>query len=135
MKRVLYDTNVLLDVLLRREPHFADSARALDAAGQRKVEGYLSGHSVATVAYVVQKQIGRAHGRTLLSQLLANLKVAAVTDRAVRQALATDFSDFEDALCHAAAEEAGAAVIVTRNVRDFRRGTIPAIDPAAFAWP
>lgn len=50
MKRVLYDTNVVLDVLLSRNAHMEASALALDAVGTGRVEGYISGHAVATIA-------------------------------------------------------------------------------------
>ncbi len=130
MKRVLYDTNVLLDVLLERKPHWAESARALDAAAEQKVEGYLSGHAVSTIAYVLQRELGRSRSRLLLSHLLANLQVAPVTDRGVRRALGLAFEDIDDAICHAAAEEARVDLIVTRNLRDFRSSTIPVLEPA-----
>ena len=102
MKRVVYDTNVALDVLLQRDPHFQASARVLDAAGCGQVEGYLAGHAITTIAYILQN------------------------------ALASPLTDFEDAVCHAAAEEVSAVVIVTRNVSDFAKGAIPAILPDLF---
>ena len=134
MKRVLYDTNVILDVLLQREPHFTASAKALDAAGQKKVEGFISGHAVATIAYLLQRQVGRDGTKSLLLHLLSNLKVAPVTDAGIRQALTGAFADLEDAICTAAAQEAGAAIIITRNVADFKSSPIPAVTPAAFRW-
>ena len=132
MKRVLYDTNVLLDVLLKREPHFAASAVALDAVGKSKVEGYIAGHAVTTLAYLLQRQLGSAKGRTVLADLLSKMRVAPVTDAAVRRALVGPFSDFEDAVSHAVAQEVGVSVIVTRNVRDFAKGSIPAVLPETF---
>jgi predicted nucleic acid-binding protein len=135
LRRVLFDTNVLLDVLLRRQPHFGASARALDAVAKGQAEGFVSGHAVATLAYLLQRQLGKARGKAVLLDLLAHLQIAPVTDRGVRQALAGTFADLEDAICHAAAEEVGVALIVTRNTRDFAGGSIPAVSPEAFIWP
>ena len=132
MKRVLYDTNIILDVLLKREPHFSASAAALDAVGQGKVEGYIAGHAVTTLAYLLQRHLGSTRSRTILSDLLSKMRVAPLTDAAIRQALVGPFNDFEDAVSHAVAQEAAVSVIVTRNVRDFRKGTIPAVLPEAF---
>ena len=132
MKRVLYDTNVLLDVTLRREPHLAASAAALDAVGQGQVEGYIAGHAVTTLFYLLQRELGATKSRRVLADLLAKMHVAPVTDAGIRQALSGPFKDFEDAVSHAAAQEAGVAVIVTRNVGDFAKGTIPAILPEVF---
>ena len=132
MKQILYDTNVLLDVLLRREPYFSASAAALDAVGQGKVEGYIAGHAVTTLAYLLQRQLGLAKNKTVLSNLLSKMRVAPVTDAVIRQALAGAFNDFEDAVTHAAAQEAGVSVIVTRNIRDFAKSIIPAVLPEVF---
>ena len=132
MKRVLYDTNIILDVLLKREPHFSASAAALDAVGQGKVEGYIAGHAVTTLAYLLQRHLGPRTSRAVLGDLLSKMRVAPLTDAAIRQALVGPFDDFEDAVSHAVAQEAAVSVIVTRNVRDFRRGAIPAVLPEAF---
>ena len=132
MKRVLYDTNALLDVLLKREPYFSASATALDAVGHGKVEGYIAGHAVTTLAYLLQRHLGSAKSRAVLADLLSRMRVAPVTDAAIRQALAGPFKDFEDAVSHAVAQEALVAVIVTRNISDFSKSTIPAVLPEAF---
>jgi predicted nucleic acid-binding protein len=134
---VLYDTNVLLDVLQARQPHVAASALALDLVEAKRVEGYVAAHAVTTIAYLLQRRVGAARSRVILADLLSRLQVAAVTERTIRTALAGAFRDFEDAVCHAAALEAGAELIVTRNVADFGAGTMPAVLPetllAAFA--
>ena len=132
MKRVLYDTNVLLDVTLRREPHLAASAAALDAVGQGQVEGYIAGHAVTTLFYLLQRELGATKSRRVLADLLAKMRVAPVTDAGIRQAISGPFKDFEDAVSHAAAQEAGVSLIVTRNVGDFAKGTIPAVLPEVF---
>ncbi len=132
MKRVLYDTNVLLDVTLRREPYLAASAAALDAVGQGQVEGYIAGHAVTTLFYLLQRELGATKSRRVLADLLAKMRVAPVTDAGIRQALSGPFKDFEDAVTHAAAQEGGISLIVTRNVGDFAKGTIPAVLPEVF---
>jgi predicted nucleic acid-binding protein len=133
MRRVLYDTNVVLDVTLKREPYLAASATALDAVGQGKVEGYLAGHAVTTLFYILQRRIGSAKSRQALTELLAKMRIAPVTDAGVRQALGGPFKDFEDGVTHTAAQEAKVSVIVTRNISDFTKGIIPAVMPEVFA--
>lgn len=131
MRRVLYDTNVLLDVLLSRAPHVAASAAALDLVGRGAVEGYVAGHAVTTIAYLVQREKGAAAARTALGHLLSRLHVAAITDSSVRVALTLRLTDFEDAVCVAAAQEAGCTAIVTRNQTHFRKADVPAVLPEA----
>jgi predicted nucleic acid-binding protein len=132
MRRVLYDTNILLDVTLKREPYLSASAAALDAVGQGQVEGYVAGHAITTLFYMLQKQLGAAKSRQVLTDLLTKMRVAPVSDTGVRQALSGPFKDFEDAVTHAAAQEARVSIIVTRNVGDFAKGTIPAVLPEVF---
>ena len=132
MKRVLYDINVLLDVLLMREPFLAVSASALDAVGQGQVEGYIAGHAVTTLFYLLQRELGMAKSRQVLAGLLTKMRVAPVTDAGIRQALNNSFKDFEDGVTYAAAQEAEVSVIVTRNVNDFTKGIIPAVLPEVF---
>jgi predicted nucleic acid-binding protein len=131
LKRVLFDANVLLDVLAAREPHYAASVAALDLVGQEKIEGLVSAHAVTTLAYLLGKHVGPARSRELLSTLLSKMRVAAVTDSIIRRALTSEMDDFEDAVCDAAACEAGVSVIVTRNVRDFASATTLAVLPEA----
>ena len=132
MKRVLFDTNILLDVILSRDPHVEVSAAALDLVGRGRVEGYVAGHAVTTIAYIVQREKGAAGARNALVHLLSRVRVAPVTDASMRTALAMDLGDFEDAVCAASAQEAGCAVIVTRNPRHFRKLEPPALLPEAF---
>ena len=132
MKRVLYDTNILLDVILDRAPHAKASALALDFAGQSKVEGYVAGHAVTTIAYLVQRDKGVAEAKKALVHMLSKLRVSPITDASVRMALAMDFQDLEDAVCTASAQEAGCTAIVTRNPQHFRKSVVPALLPEAF---
>ncbi len=132
MKRVLFDTNILLDVILNRASHVKASAAALDTVGQGKVEGYVAGHAVTTIAYLVQRASSAAEARKALVHLLSRVKVAPITDPSVRLALTMKLPDFEDAVCVASAQEAGCTVIVTRNPQHFRKGELPVMLPEAF---
>jgi predicted nucleic acid-binding protein len=135
VRRVLYDLNVILDVLLRREPFLPASAAALDTVTQPGTEGFLSAHAVTTLFYLLRRNVGIEDTRELLTHLLARLKVAPVTDAGVREALARKFKNFEDAVTVSAAEEVGATVIVTRNPADFAQSTVPAVLPEVFLVP
>jgi len=96
------------------------------------VQGYIAGHAVTTLAYLLQRELGAAKSRSVLSSLLSKMRVAPVTDAGIRQALSSPFKDFEDAVSHAAAQEARVSVIVTRNVGDFAKGMISAVLPEVF---
>lgn len=132
MKRVLFDSDVLLDVLAGREPFVFASAQALNAVTQMQVQGYVSGHAVTNIFYILRRQVGSETARQLLSRLLQHLQVASVTDRVIRAALQSSTADFEDAVTIEAANAAEVEVIVTRNIPDFEASIIPAVSPEEF---
>lgn len=132
MKRVLFDTNVILDIFLKRSPHVDASAAAFSLAATNRVVGFVAGHAVTTIAYVFEREVGPKKMRAALSEALSVLTVAAVDDAAIRQALKSPIGDFEDAVTEIAAQRANVSTIVTRNVVDFARSRIPALPPDAF---
>ena len=129
MKRVLFDCDVVLDVLLKRQPFFLTSAQVLDAVVTEKIEGYLAGHAVTNIYYMLRRQRGRELAHQELSKLLQHLLVVIVTDAVIRAALQSAMSDFEDAVASEAAKAAGLDLVVTRNFTDFATSPIPALSP------
>ncbi len=132
MRQVLFDSDVLLDVLAQRQPFVVASAQALNRVTQPEVEGFVSGHAVTNIFYILRRQVGSETTRELLSRLLQNLQVASVTDEVIRAALQSSLTDFEDAVTSEAANALGVEVIVTRNTPDFVSSSIPAVLPEAF---
>jgi predicted nucleic acid-binding protein len=132
LRRVLFDSDVLLDVLAERQPFVVASAQALNAVAQEQVEGYVSGHAVTNIFYILRRQIGCEAARNLLSRLLQRIQVASVTDEVIRNALQSPVKDFEDAVTSASAFAAGLEAIVTRNTSDFVNSSVPAMLPLEF---
>jgi len=129
---VLFDSDVLLDVLAQRQPFFIASAQALDIVTQPDVQGYVSGHAVTNIFYILRRQIGSKTAIELLSRLLQNLQVASVTDEVIRAALQSSVTDFEDAVTIEAASVAGIEFIVTRNIVDFAASSVSVVLPKEF---
>ena len=130
--RILFDTNVILDVVLERVPFYQNSALALSRASTSRLEGFASAHAIPTIAYIVGKAKTPKDVRRVLEALLSGLSVAAVTETGIRRALTSPLADFEDAVTLAAAEECQAKYIVTRNTRDFAGSLVRAILPEIF---
>ena len=129
MKRVLFDTNVVLDVLLDRQPYVEASASAWAAVETGASEGMLAAHALTTVYYLVRKERGDLKARRIVSAILRVFRVAAVDEAVVQEALRLGFSDFEDAVTAAAARLAGCECIVTRDPKGFRGSQIRALTP------
>lgn len=128
--RLLLDINVLLDVPLQR-PGAAASARLLAMCG-RQHEGWLAWHSVATLAYLIERQQSAIACRDFIRGLLGWADVAQTGRSDALAALDLPMVDLEDALQVAAAMACGAQFIVTRNERDFKASPVPALNPEAF---
>ena len=131
--RVLFDTNIVLDLLLDRSP-YADAAADLFAKVENgTIIGYLCATTITTVHYLASKVVGSARAKKEIAKLLSIFQVAAVNRTVLESALRTHFSDFEDAVLHEAAFHAGVEVVVTRNVKDFKKSRITVYDSAELA--
>jgi predicted nucleic acid-binding protein len=126
--KLLYDTNVVFDVIERRTPHYSASMQMLKLAQRGTVEAALASHTVANLFYKYQKAIVP----DLKNRFLNDFEIVCGDASLVRASLNLGFSDLEDALQVAAAMAWKSAFIITRNERDFKLSPIPAISPAAY---
>jgi predicted nucleic acid-binding protein len=131
VKRILFDTNVVLDVLLDRQPYVEASAAAWAAVETGVSEGMLAAHAVTTIHYLVRKEMGSGKAMRVISAILRVFAVAAVDGAVVQEALQLRFSDFEDAVTAAAARLAGCECIVTRDPKGFRGSPVRSLTPEA----
>jgi predicted nucleic acid-binding protein len=121
MKRILFDTNVVLDVLLDRQPYVETGVS----------EGMVAAHTVRTIHYLIRKEMGNIKAKRVISAILRVFGVAAVDGAVVQEALQLPFADFEDAVSAAAARLAGCACIVTRDPKGFRGSPVRSLTPEA----
>ena len=131
--RVLIDTNVILDILQKREPFFTDSYRALRRALENDAECLISASAATGIFYVLRKSLGSAQqAKEHIDQLAQVVSFADVQGMDIHTALMRAMPDFEDAVVDAVAERSGASYILTRNIKDFTGSVVPAILPADF---
>jgi predicted nucleic acid-binding protein len=131
MRRILFDTNIVLDVLLDRQPHVESSAAAWAAVETGISEGMLSAHAVMTIHYLARKELGDIKTRRIISAILRVFGIATIDGRVVQEALQLPFSDFENAVTAAAARSAGCEFIVTRDPKGFRGSPVRCLTPEA----
>jgi predicted nucleic-acid-binding protein len=129
LKQVLFDSDVLLDILAQRQPFVIASAQALNTVMKKQVQGFVSGHAVTNIFYILRRQIGSEAARRLIENLLQHIQIASITNQVIHQALQSPIKDFEDAVTSAAAMSAGLEIIVTRNKADFVASLVPAMLP------
>jgi predicted nucleic acid-binding protein len=131
VKKVLVDVNVVLDVLLDRQPHVEASAAVWALAESGVIAGLLAAHGVTTIHYLIRKDLGAAKSARVMRTLLDVFAIAAVDEAVLKSALQLSMSDFEDAVAAAAARRAGCDYIVTREPKGFRSSPVPALTPEA----
>ena len=131
--RVLIDTNVILDVLQKREPFFTDSYRALRRALENDAECLISASAATDIFYVLRKSLGSAQqAKEHIDQLAQVVSFADVQGMDIHTSLMRAMPDFEGVVVDAVAERSGASYILTRNIKDFTGSVVPAILPADF---
>jgi predicted nucleic acid-binding protein len=128
--QVLFDLNILLDVLQERAEFYDFSALLLARAETGRIQGWLAAHSVTTLFYLIAKGRSPEQARVTLTSLLQFLKIAPVDQNTIEQALNLPYRDFEDAVQMIAALQVQADYLLTRNVRDYEPAPLEVIQPA-----
>lgn len=122
--KILFDTNIVLDVLMDRLPYSDVAVELFSKVEGGTIIGYLCGTTITTVYYLASKTVGSPRAREEIIKLLTLFEIAPVNRHVLESALVADFSDFEDAVIHEAACHVGVDAIVTRNRKDFRKARI-----------
>lgn len=127
--KLLFDTNVILDVLLDREPFSGDAEFLLSMVERSEIIGYICATTVTTIHYLATKALSRQAAIRHIRTLLSLFTIAPVNRIVLEGAAASDFNDFEDAVLHEAGIHAGAEYIITRNSLDFKKSKLPVFTP------
>lgn len=132
--KVLLDTNIILDYLLKREPFYADAKRIFDSC-LYSIDGLVTPHSLIDIFYMLSERTDSSeeYCRSTILKLKTVLYVVSETDSTVFLAIKNnDFKDFEDSIQHECAIFADADYIITRNAKDFSASKILVLSPADF---
>ncbi|MBQ7573247.1 MAG: PIN domain-containing protein [Clostridia bacterium] len=128
--KVLIDTNVILDVLCKRQDFFEDSSRVMKYCEVDKIDGVISALSIPNIIYIMRKELDAEKTKDIIEKLQLIFTVADLKSDDIKKALSLNFNDFEDALQSACASRIKADYIVTRNIRDFKNSRVIAIKPS-----
>lgn len=126
--KILVDTNIVLDFLLEREPFRQDAERLFEAIASSQITGYVTATTLTNIFYIARRltqSIERA--RQAVAITLAVMEVCPVDRTTLEIALASDRSDFEDAVQIACAIAQNLGAIATRDLEDFSNATLPVL--------
>ena len=133
MKKLFIDTNIVIDLLSRREPFYEETAELFSLADKKQVELSVSSLTIANTSYILLRRMEPAKAKTILRKLTMLLKTLPLDDKIVGLALNDEtFSDFENGLQYFTAIENQQDIIITRNLKDFKKSKLPAMTSKQF---
>jgi predicted nucleic acid-binding protein len=131
-ENIFVDTDVIFDLLAKREPFYKYSAKLFTHADKKELTICVSSLCFGNLNYILSKQKSATEARKILSRFKVLVKVLPVDDKVVELALNSDFRDFEDAIQYYCAIENGIKVLITRNLKDFKHARIPVLTVEEF---
>ncbi len=133
MKKLFIDTNIVIDLLSRREPFYDESATLFSLADQKIIEINISSLTVANTSYTLLRQISSKKTKEVLRKLRLIVNILPLDDKIIGLALNDgSFSDFEDGLQYFTAIENNQNIIITRNLKDFKASKLPVMTARQF---
>lgn len=124
MEKLFIDCDICLDLLTGRMPHYSSAAQLFTKADKKKVKLFVSSLIFSNLHYLLTRQYSSIEARRLLNQFKVLVNVVAIDDKIVELALASDFKDFEDAIQYFAAIENNINILITRNLKDYKKASI-----------
>jgi len=130
--KIAFDTNIVLDVLARREPFFERSQAVVRLVSEGRAQGAVTANAMTDMYYILRKHLDKEPLKAALRGVMELLEVMEVTGDDCLAALDLPMDDYEDALLACCAGNWGADCIVTRNTKDFARSPVKAMTPDDF---
>ncbi len=133
MQKIFVDTNIVIDLLSRREPYFKEAAVLFSLADKKQIKLTLSSLTIANTNYVLLTQMDSNKVKSILRKLRLIVKILPLDDKIIGLALNDElFSDFEDGLQYYTAIENEQELIITRNLKDFKNSKLPVMTAGQF---
>lgn len=129
----MFDTNIILDVLLKREPHVTESLKTLKLAEAKRITSYMAVNSITDIFYILEKYSSeKAVILEAIVSLVDIIDICDVLKSDVIKALGLKFDDYEDALISVCAKRLDMDYIITRDKKGFLSSTVKPISPDEF---
>lgn len=130
--KTFIDTNILLDVVVKRIPHYTYSSYIWDFVKKDLIQGYISAITINNLYYILKKIIGNDLSGKFIDEILEDFIVVSLTRDILKQARMIKNKDYEDAIQYFSAINAGCEFLITRNKKDFLSAGLSIISPKEF---
>lgn len=133
MRSLLIDTNVVIDLLAKREPFYSGAAQIFSLSDKHKVKLAVNALTFANTNYLLAKWTNHGEARAILRKFRTIVDVLSLSPKVIDLTLNDDnFTDFEDGLQYYSAIENDIDIIITRNQKDYKPAKVPVMSPAEF---
>jgi predicted nucleic acid-binding protein len=130
--RILLDTNIVLDLLLEREPFCKEAKDIFTMIESDKTSGFLCATSITTIYYLISKSVDKSKADDIIDKLLQLFNIADVNKNILIKSLKNNGKDFEDSVIYTSAEYFNIDVIITRDKKGFKQSNIKVLKPNDF---
>lgn len=131
--KAIIDTNIALDLMEKRDGFAEDAAKVFTICASGLAEGFFTPNSICDIHYILKKFMhDEKDVRQCLSSWLEIISLADIKPEDIRNALESDIPDYEEAVISSVAKRNNMDFIVTRNIRDFKKSSVPSVTPARF---
>ena len=132
MERLFIDTDVALDLLSGRDPHYNPAAELFSMADSGKVKLYISPLSISNLNYLLSRQYDKTESRRILNSFKVLVSITSIDAKIIDLALSSKFNDLEDAIQYFTAVEYNIPILITRNTKDYKFAKIPVMSAQEF---
>ena len=133
MDSILFDRDVILDILFDRKPFSSAAFQILSLCENKDANGYVTPVIISNLYYIIRKQTSHKNAIEKVQQLLEILDVLDMDKQTVLSAIHSKFNDFEDALQNYAAENYNKVkIIITRNGKDYKNSKLAILTPEMY---
>jgi len=123
-KKVFVDTDIIYDLLAKRDPFYSAAAHLFTLADEGKIQIFISALSLANVHYLISKQQSESQAKQILRKFKVLVQVTSLTEKIIDLALNSEFEDFEDAIQYFSALQNDIGILLTRNLKDYKKAQI-----------
>jgi len=133
MTELFIDADVIIDFLIDRKPHSREAAVIFTLIEQKKIKGYASSLTFSNLYYILRKIESHNKVKSKLESLSQIVGILKVGEQTIKDALASDFPDFEDSIQYfSALDSRKIDIIITRNIKDYKKSDLPVMTPGDY---
>ena len=131
-KKVFVNTDIIYDLLAKRDPFYLAAARLFTLADEGKIQIFISALSLANIHYLISKQQSKDEAKQILRKFKVLVHVTPLNEKIIDLALNSEFTDFEDAIQYFSALQNEVELLLTRNLRDYKKAQISVLTAQDF---